>query len=162
MQPAAGAANRQGKVLRSTHRTTAASTATETLQEATTAPGAPRNAQFTDADIAAAWDSYAHAHPTEHVLVNTIRSCRPVHKGNGVYDVAFENEIQLEDFNKLHSVLVKHLRDAVGNDSVELTYSLSTSGPAPHIWNDQEILHNLRSKSPEIVKLIERFHLKPI
>lgn len=162
MQPAAGAANRQGKVLRSTHRTTAASTATETQQEAATAPGAPRNAQFTDADIAAAWDSYAQAHPTEHVLVNTIRSCRPVHKGNGVYDVAFENEIQLEDFNKLHSVLVKHLRDAVGNDSVELTYSLSTSGPAPHIWNDQEILHNLRSKSPEIVKLIERFHLKPI
>lgn len=162
MQITPGAPGRQGKVLRSTHRTAAGNTAPEVQDTATAVPQAPRNAQYTDADISAAWDSYAHAHPTEHVLVNTIRSCRPVLKGNGVYDVALENEIQLEDFNKLHNVLVKHLRDAVGNDSVELTFSLSKSGPAPHIWNDQEILHNLRSKSPEIVKLIERFHLKPI
>ncbi|MCM1293847.1 MAG: hypothetical protein NC230_09780, partial [Bacteroides sp.] len=129
---------------------------------ATAAGTGNRANRYTDADVEAAWDAYAAARPTEHILVNTIRACRPVNKGNDTYDVALDNEIQVEEFSGLRPQLLAHIRNAIANDSFNLTFSINTSGPKPTIWNDHEILAHLVSKSQSIVKLIDRFNLKLI
>lgn len=149
-------------MLRTTHRTPDASAPADTTAPSATAATAHRTARYTDADVEAAWDAYAAARPTEHILVNTMRACRPVNRGNDIYDVALDNDIQIEEFSRLHDRLVAHIRNAVANDNFNLTFSKNMSGPKPTIWNDHEILANLTSKSPEIVKLIDKFNLKLI
>ena len=121
-----------------------------------------RNERYTDADVLAAWYAYAAARPTEHIIKNTMRDCRPQNVGNCTYDVALKNDIQTEEFRKhLDGVLIA-IRNATKNDYINITLSLNEAGPAPMIWNDREILAHLTSVSPNVVKLIDKFNLKLI
>lgn len=108
----------------------------------------------------AAWDAYAAARPTERILTNTMRACRPRNVGNNTYDVALENDIQTEEFRKHLDSVLSTIRNAINNDYFNITLSLNDAGPAPTIWNDREILAHLTSVSPNIVKLIDKFNLK--
>lgn len=89
-----------------------------------------------------------------------MRACRPRRTGDHTYDVALENDIQTAEFRNSMPALLAHIRDAIANDSFDITLSINTSGPAPTIWNDREILAHITSVSPEIVKLIDKFNLK--
>lgn len=153
--------SRQKGVLRSTHRVETQTATTQTAtQQSATAP--KRNERYTDADVLAAWDAYAAARPTEHIIKNTMRDCRPQNVGNNTYDVALKNDIQTEEFRKhLDGVLIA-IRNATKNDYINITLSLNEAGPAPMIWNDREILAHLTSVSPNVVKLIDKFNLKLI
>jgi hypothetical protein len=119
-----------------------------------------RTASYTEEQVNAAWDAYAAARPTERILINTMRACRPRNMGNDTYDVALENEIQTEEFRNRLVELLPYMRDAISNDNFNITLSINESGPAPTIWNDREILAHITSVSPEIVKLIDKFNLK--
>ncbi|MDD6888800.1 MAG: DNA polymerase III subunit gamma/tau [Bacteroidales bacterium] len=160
--PGAGApppAARSGRVLRTTHRTEATATGGAQAMRAETS-GAHRAERYTDEQVNAAWDSYAAERPTEHILTNTMRACRPRNVGNDTYDVALENEIQTAEFRSHLPELLAHIRNAINNDKFNITLSINESGPSPMIWNDREILAHITAVSPEIVKLIEKFNLK--
>lgn len=149
---------RTGKVLRTTRRV---ETQTATAQAVHAAETPTHRAErYTDEQVNAAWDAYAAERPTERILINTMRACRPRSTGNDTYDVALENDIQTAEFRKHLPGLLAHIRNAISNDSFNITLSLNESGPAPTIWNDREILAHITSVSPEIVKLIDRFNLK--
>lgn len=152
-------ASRGAKVLRSTRRVDTAATASH-ADTVTTATGRNRSEPFTDEQVNAAWDAFAAARPTERILINTMRACRPRRTGDHTYDVALENDIQTAEFRNSMPALLAHIRDAIANDSFDITLSINTSGPAPTIWNDREILAHITSVSPEIVKLIDKFNLK--
>lgn len=151
--------SRTGKVLRSTRRVEnqAASGPSRTDAAETRTH---RTASYTEEQVNAAWDAYAAARPTERILINTMRACRPRNMGNDTYDVALENEIQTEEFRNRLVELLPYMRDAISNDNFNITLSINESGPAPTIWNDREILAHITSVSPEIVKLIDKFNLK--
>lgn len=149
---------RTGKVLRTTRRV---ETQTATAQAVHAAESPMHRAErYTDEQVNAAWDAYAAERPTERILINTMRACRPRNTGNDTYDVALENDIQTAEFRNHLPGLLAHIRNAISNDSFNITLSLNESGPAPTIWNDREILAHITSVSPEIVKLIDRFNLK--
>lgn len=149
---------RTGKVLRTTRRV---ETQTATAQAVHAAEASMHRAErYTDEQVNAAWDAYAAERPTERILINTMRACRPRSTGNDTYDVALENDIQTAEFRNHLPGLLAHIRNAISNDSFNITLSLNESGPAPTIWNDREILAHITSVSPEIVKLIDRFNLK--
>lgn len=149
---------RTGKVLRTTRRVET-QTATAQAVHAAEAP-MHRAERYTDEQVNAAWDAYAAERPTERILINTMRACRPRSTGNDTYDVALENDIQTAEFRNHLPGLLAHIRNAISNDSFNITLSLNESGPAPTIWNDREILAHITSVSPEIVKLIDKFNLK--
>ncbi len=163
--PAAGTSapppppSRTGKVLRSTRRVEAQATTGPSCTDAAEAR-THRTASYTDEQVNAAWDAYAAARPTERILINTMRACRPRNMGNDTYDVALENEIQTAEFRNRLVELLPYMRDAISNDNFNITLSINESGPAPTIWNDREILAHITSVSPEIVKLIDKFNLK--
>lgn len=152
---------RPGKILRHTHLRQAetAKTATSTAAAATQRTE-PRNAPFTTEQILQAWDSFAAGRQNEHILVNTIRSCRPRPTSGSTFDIMVENPGQVEMLKGLMPQLLSHLRDAVGNDSVNLTLSINNAGPAPKIWNDREILQHLLTVSPTLAKMMEDLRLK--
>lgn len=149
---------RTGKVLRTTRRVETQTTTAQTVHAAETPTH--RAERYTDEQVNAAWDAYAAERPTERILINTMRACRPRSTGNDTYDVALENDIQTAEFRNHLPGLLAHIRNAISNDSFNITLSLNESGPAPTIWNDREILAHITSVSPEIVKLIDKFNLK--
>lgn len=149
---------RTGKVLRTTRRVETQTTAAQAVHAAETPTH--RAERYTDEQVNAAWDAYAAERPTERILINTMRACRPRSTGNDTYDVALENDIQTAEFRNHLPGLLAHIRNAISNDSFNITLSLNESGPAPTIWNDREILAHITSVSPEIVKLIDKFNLK--
>lgn len=154
------------RVIRSTHATAAQTGATASptgQQPQPAATAAPRTASFTIAQLCDAWDTFAAARPKETILVNTFRACRPTPtRDPEVFDVVLENPLQVDQMNRLMDELMPALRDAVGNDRLRLNLKLNESGPAPHIWNDREILQHLLSTTPYLSTMIEELHLKLI
>lgn len=148
-----------GKILRSTRRV-------EPSRQAAAAgaahSGAPlnRSAAYNDAQVNLAWDAFAAQRPTEHILINTMRACRPRNMGGDRFDVAMENDIQIAEVKKHLADLTAAIRDAISNDNFHITFSINDSGPSPTIWNDHEVLAHLTAASPKIVKLIDHFNLK--
>ncbi|MDE6317907.1 MAG: hypothetical protein K2L73_05865, partial [Muribaculaceae bacterium] len=151
---------RNARVLHTTRRVD--NTPAPATTDANPATISHRTNRYTDQQVEAAWDSFAAARPTEHILINTMRSCRPRRVADDTYDVALENEIQTEEFRERLEPLLTHIRDAIANDNFNITLSINRSGPAPRIWNDREILAHLTTVSPEVVKLIDKFNLKLI
>ena len=147
----------RGKMLASTHRVAPAQT--EEQQPVEVTPATMRNGYYTDEQVDTAWSSFAAARTTEHVLVNSMRACRPQRKVDDLYEVLVQNEIQMSDFEALKGELLLHLRNALNNDHFDLTFALDNSGPAPRLWNDREVLQHLM-EDPTTAKFITDLNLK--
>lgn len=152
------------KVIRSTH-------ATVRTQEQQAGPSqsvaghasAPRNNRFSYRQLREAWDSFAAARPKETILVNTFRACPPQPTSEEtVFNVVLENPLQVEQLKSLMPQLMPHLCDAIGNDYLRLDLRINQSGPAPHIWNDTEILHHLLDTVPYLHTMMKELNLKLI
>lgn len=154
------------KVIRSTHAAPTATTqnSTSNIQNSqNAAPAAPRNNRFSYRQLREAWDSFAAARPKEALLVNTFRACPPQPtRDETVFNVILENPLQVEQLKSLMPVLMPHLCDAIGNDYLRLDLQINQSGPAPHIWNDTEILHHLLETVPYLPTMMKELNLKLI
>lgn len=120
-----------------------------------------RTQSFTDEALIAAWDSFGAAHPTEHVLVNTMRTGRPQRIAPGGTDLAMtvENELQSNLMNEWSYKLLQHLRNALSNDQITLSVNLNEGQAAPAVWNEREVLDHLKERCPEINNYIRDFGL---
>lgn len=162
-QPVAGhAPMRNGKVLRSS-RSMAARAESRPADAATRGDvsNGPRNAPYTPAQVAEAWNAFAAARPKEPLLVNTMRASQPEMTDTpDVFSVAFANKIQKDEMTQRLPELLEAVRKAVGNDAVRFVFTISDSGPAPHLWNDREILTHLMQTRPKFTKLMDDLNLK--
>lgn len=123
--------------------------------------GAERKSPFTRQQLLEAWEEYAVAHPRSTILVNTMRACLPEAAGSQeAYDVKVENPMQVDIMRESMVDLLAYLRGRVDNDSLTLNVTLSDSGPAPHIWNDREILQHLIDTTPNLAPMMEKLGLK--
>lgn len=147
------------RVIRSTHPTaTAESRPTVT---AATVRTEPRRQRFTPQQLVEAWDAFAAARPRETILINTFRQCKPQPTDDPeTYSLVVENPIQVDQINDLMPKLMPELRNAVSNDFIKFNISINQSGPAPHIWNDTELLHHLLATTPYLSTMIEELKLK--
>lgn len=98
---------------------------------------------FTDNDLLAAWHSFADNHPTEKILINTMRSAEPVATGAGTYNVMVETDIQAELLNRFMHDITAHCRKKVSNSSVTFSISVNDGAPSPHTWNEREVLAHM-------------------
>lgn len=98
---------------------------------------------FTDDDLRAAWHSFADSHPTEKILINTMRSAEPAPTGAGSYNVMVETDIQAELLNKFMHDITRFCRDKVSNSSVTFSISVNDGAPSPHTWNEREVLAHM-------------------
>lgn len=107
-----------------------------------------------------AWNSYIAANPTEHVLVNSMRSHLPETSGTpDAWVVSVDSEPQRNAFIDNIQTLLAHLRDHLANDNVTLEINVKAGEAAPAVWNEREVLHHILETSPRTRKLIEGFKL---
>lgn len=153
--PAPGPA-RQRSLQSTRHRVESRQT---TTPSAAAAEQANRASRYTDEQLQATWDAFAAAHATEHVLVNAMRTCRPKRLNDNNFIIAVVNEIQLSEFNKAHAELRKYIRDSLGNDLINFTFTITDEGPSPTVWNDRELFSHIL-EDPKAAAFINALKLK--
>ncbi len=126
----------------------------------TSITGSLRRGEYTPAMMLEAWNSFIADNPTEHVLVNSMRSHLPEASGSpDAWVVSVDSEPQRNAFTDNIQPLLTHLRNHLANDAVTLEVKVKAGEAAPAVWNEREVLHHILENSPRTRKLIEDFKL---
>lgn len=125
----------------------------------TSAAATRREAPYDDAAFTAAWDKYMADHPTETILIHTMRASRPARTEGDKWSVTVENSAQLDKMNVALPSLLQHLRNAVSNDNVTLDVALNEGEPSPEAWNEREILDHMITNIPDMRNFMTEFRL---
>lgn len=126
------------------------------------APAAPqRTAAFSDEALLKAWDEFAAANPTEHVLRSTMQTSRPRRSAEhpAQLSVTVDNDFQSKLLGEWMPRLLSHLRDALSNDMVTIAISINDGEAPPAVWSEREVLEHLRQTHPELNNYIKDFGL---
>ena len=119
-----------------------------------------RESAYTIDDLNRAWDAYASARPTMHILVNTMRASRPtVTDKQHLYSVKVENEMQRDVLHHAMPEMLGMLRDTLQNDSIALEITINQGETARHTWNDREVYAKMLEERPGIKRLAEELKL---
>ena len=118
-----------------------------------------RNNPFSDEDIINAWNAYISSHPTEHILINTMRSSRPTRVDNFHFAISVENPGQLDLMNNAMTDIIANLSNQLSNDFISFEINLNQGEASPHVWNAREVLAHMIEDSPNMKKFIEQFNL---
>ncbi|MDE5744199.1 MAG: hypothetical protein K2H84_00895, partial [Paramuribaculum sp.] len=119
-----------------------------------------RSKPFTQDDFAAAWNAYADAHPKEHILANSMRYSLPETSDNTNFEAKVTNIMQLEIMIEALPRITKWMRDALQNDGVTITASVSeTENQARYTLNDRELLAKIIEEKPIMAAFIEKLKL---
>lgn len=155
-RPAAGMPPRRSggvaHTLQSTARRTESTSATATT-ESHTASAPKRDTPFTDSQLQYYWDQFANERPAETILVNAMRACRPSIIQGARIKVETMSEVQRDKLLEFTAEITTFLHNSLANDSIEINFAVSDSGPSPLLWNDREILAHL-NEDPRVAKFI--------
>ncbi len=118
-----------------------------------------RNQPFPLSAFESAWDTYIATHPKSHILINTMRAANPTHKGDGLFSLTVENEIQHDLMEKSMSDILKFMRDSLSNDTIQFEISINQGSGSKYTLNDRELVAEMVKESPELKKFISDFKL---
>lgn len=117
---------------------------------------------FTPEQLTAAWSEYAAAHPSEHILVNTMRASIPTAPDPAKpaqLVITVENEAQKEYVDAAMPDLLAHLHNRLGNSSITIAININAGQGAFHTWNDRELITRLKEENPKIARFIDDFKM---
>ncbi|MDE6267985.1 MAG: DNA polymerase III subunit gamma/tau [Muribaculaceae bacterium] len=118
-----------------------------------------RNEAFGIETIHKEWEKYMAEHPTEKVLVNTMRASRPMPGDGTRLKVRVENQVQHELMMQHRGELERRLRDAARNDMIELEVEVNAGEASPMTWNDREIYSKMLADHPGLKEFVEAYGL---
>lgn len=132
-----------------------------------------RVSPFGDNDVKRTWQDFIDRHPTEHLLVNTMRATPPVPAdgqpaGSGsadgrftarVYDVVVENTIQVEEVRNRMDELTGFFAEALDNDHISFNVRASDGPSSPQTWNEHQVLESMLTTHPELRDFIDGLQL---
>ena len=134
-------------------------TATGAKQPDTATSVQRRLSPFTPEQMLAAWNSYIKEHPSEKVIVNTMRTALPARVDDTLYEIYVENVGQVEFIKVRQTEIVEYLRRQLGNDMVAIDVKVKESGPAPKFWSPREIVEDMVQRNPEVRNMIQELGL---
>ncbi|MGM9800378.1 MAG: DNA polymerase III subunit gamma/tau [Muribaculaceae bacterium] len=117
-----------------------------------------RRGQYTDEQVITAWRQFMAAHPTEKVLINTMRASEPQKIANDTYKIIVENQVQHNLVISFLRDIYDHIHNQIGNDYWTLEIEENRGVSSPATWNDREVLNYMTEHTPEVRDLIS--HLK--
>lgn len=133
-----------------THNQQAVATPTESVHRAE---------KYTDEQVLKAWNDFMAQHPTEHILVNTMRAGQPVNIGADTYEVVVANPGQIELMQTEMPKILSHLHNAVANDNINISLKINEGEAPAHTWNEREVLGHMVATMPKLRSFIEDFKL---
>ncbi len=119
----------------------------------TTAP--QRNEPYTREQLNKAWQNFMQAHPTEHILINTMRASFPAPQEGHTYKIMVENEMQRQTVELAFPALLQAVRDELSNDHFSLTVEINQGAASPHTWNEREVLNHMVENIPALRGFID-------
>ncbi|MDE6823296.1 MAG: DNA polymerase III subunit gamma/tau [Duncaniella sp.] len=114
-----------------------------------------RNGIYTREQLNKAWQDFMKMHPTEHILINTMRASFPSQVEGHIYKMMVENEMQLNIVEQRASELVGFIRNVLENDHFNLTFEQNQGDASPHTWNEREVLTHMIENIPSMRSFID-------
>jgi len=114
-----------------------------------------REQPYTSDSLNRAWQGYIQAHPTEHILINTMRASYPAQIDGDRYKMMVENEMQRNVIDQSMSSLLGFVRDALKNDRFTLEVEINQGESSPHTWNEREVLDHMLQSIPSLRGFID-------
>ncbi len=119
----------------------------------------PRREPFTPQQLLEAWQRYIAEHPQEHVIVNTMRMAQPQRVGDTLYEIAVENQGQVEYMEANKSGWLNYMRNAVSNDMLAIDIRINQSATASRILTPREVVDDIKQHNPNFNKFLQEFQL---
>ena len=135
------------------HSKEAAETARTAAASGTAAP--QRNEPYTREQLHKAWQKFMQAHPTEHILVNTMRASFPAPQEGHTYKIMVENDMQRQTVEHAFPELLRSVRDDLSNDYFSLVVEINQGAASPHTWNEREVLNHMVENIPALRGFID-------
>ncbi len=118
-----------------------------------------RSTAFTQDALNNSWQAYINAHPTEHILINTMRASYPTKVEGYTYVIMVENEMQRNVVAQATPSILRHIHDALQNDYFNLTIEINQGEASPHTWSERQVLNHMIENSPSFKALVDDFRL---
>ncbi|MDE7125684.1 MAG: hypothetical protein K2O12_04300, partial [Muribaculaceae bacterium] len=119
-----------------------------------------RDKSYDEAAMTAAWNEFIAANPTEHVLVNSMRSHLPVPDADKrIWNVTVDSEPQRNVFIDNMMNLIGFLRDRLENDHISIEVTVNAGATPPTVWNEREVYRHIMESSDSMRQFIESFKL---
>ncbi len=132
--------------------------ATDDATEGNTA-GSGRCKPYSQTDLDNAWDEFIDAFPRKRILVNSMRTSRPVRLDESQVGVDLDSEIQLSTFREELGELLQWMRDRLQNDHLTLQLKVTDREPMRHVLNDRELMLTIIKERPMLEKFIKGLKL---
>lgn len=123
------------------------------------ATGGHRNENFAPEIIEKTWETYMSEHPTEKVLVNTMRASRPRIEDVTRIITRVENEVQHELMLQHREAIEGRLRDAARNDKITLEVEVNAGETSPMTWSDRQIYSKMLEEHPDLKEFVDAYGL---
>lgn len=98
-------------------------------------------------------------HPTEKVLVNTMRASRPRIEDVTRIITRVENEVQHELMLQHREAIEGRLRDAARNDKITLEVEVNAGETSPMTWSDRQIYSKMLEEHPDLKEFVDAYGL---
>lgn len=118
-----------------------------------------RTNTYTDKQVIDAWNGFIASHPTEHVLINTMRAGQPTRNAGDTFEVMVENPGQVETMQQSMPEILQALRDATNNDNITILLRINEGESPAHTWNEREVLNHMIETIPKLRAFIDDFKL---
>ena len=115
---------------------------------------------FTGEALDAAWLAYTQTIPTEVVLVNTMKSCRPKLLDSHTFVVSVDSQIQVDCINEHFHELMAFLQNALKNNQFSMQLRINQPGEKEIIFSPKDVLVKMIEKNPDIKNLYDTFDLE--
>lgn len=124
--------------------------------------GAPKRTKlYSAAEFEEAWGGYIEAHPTERIVVNTMRTSQPATSDSVHYTIEVANEMQQELMVQKMPDITGWLRNRLENDLIEIEVKVSENGESyRYTLNDRELVTKLVEETPFVGEFIKTLKLK--
>ncbi len=118
-----------------------------------------RNNQYSDKQLSIAWSAFMEEHPSEHILINTMRMSIPKRIEGDKHLIVVENPTQEDVLMKAMPELLSYIHGQLSNDFISFEIKQNEGEAAPHTWNEKEVFAYMMQTNENFATLAKKFHL---
>lgn len=116
--------------------------------------------QYTPEQFEKAWDTYIATHRSSHILINTMRACRPVLRDNHTYTMTVESDIQAELIAQHKADILAFLHNTLSNTLIDFNIVTNQGAASPITWNERQVLQDIARRHPAFAQFAHALDLK--
>lgn len=124
------------------------------------APATVNKSAYTPEALQQAWDEFIDANPHAHILVNTMRACRPVNIEGDRWLMTVENEMQQQTVAHAMPAIMQWVHRRLSNDMVTIDTAINEGESSPATWTERDVLTYMANESPGFKDFVTKLQLK--